>query len=303
MIVPPFLKSGDRIRIVSPAGKVSAEKVIPGIELLRNEGFEVLIGEHVFGESFQFAGTDLQRAADFQEALNDPETKAIICARGGYGSIRMMEYLDFSNLLQKPKWLIGFSDVTVLHSVFTKLGIASVHGAMPGFYLHEGRASDSFLRLIETLKGNPLNYHFETSPLNRNGQAKAELVGGNLSLLYSLNGTPYDLQTEGKILFIEDLSEYLYHLDRMMMSFRLSGKLENLAGIVAGSFTEMKDNEKPFGKSVEEIILDAVRDYNFPVCFNFPAGHIDNNMPLVLGAECLFSVAGSGCTLKMVENG
>lgn len=302
MIIPPFLKSGDRIRIVAPAGKISPEKIMPGIELLRNQGFEVLIGNHVFDANFQYSGTDHQRTADLQEAIDDPQTKAIICARGGYGSVRLIEYLNFSELKSNPKWLVGFSDITVLHSVFHTLGIASIHGAMPGFYIQNEQASDSFFSLIDTITGKASDINFDTSSFNRNGIAKGELVGGNLSLLYSLNSSPYDLQTEGKILFIEDLSEYLYHLDRMMMNLRLSGKLTKLAGLVVGSFTEMKDNESPFGKSVEEIILEAVRGYDFPVCFNFPAGHIDQNLSLIMGAKYQLSV-GSDCTLQIANNG
>lgn len=302
MIIPPFLKTGDRIRIVAPAGKISPEKIIPGIELLRQQGFEALIGEHVFGEHFQYSGSDRQRAVDLQQAFDDDDTKAIICARGGYGSVRLLEYLNFSELKNSPKWLVGFSDITVLHSVFHKFEIASIHGAMPGFYIQNGQVAESFHRLMKTITGEPTAYDFNASQLNRDGKASGRLIGGNLSLLYSLNGTPYDLQTDGKILFIEDLSEYLYHLDRMMMNLRLSGKLANLGGLVIGSFTEMKDNENPFGKSVEEIILDAVRDYDYPVCFNFPAGHIDGNMPLIFGAEYQLSVASS-CTLQIAPNG
>ncbi|HCR92167.1 MAG TPA: LD-carboxypeptidase [Prolixibacteraceae bacterium] len=302
MHIPPFLKSGDRIRVVSPAGKIRAEKVMPGIELLREQGLEVVIGEHVFAEHFQYAGTDLQRVDDLQLALDDPKTKAIICARGGYGSIRILEYLNFSAIKKNPKWMVGFSDITILHSVFNKLELASIHGAMPGFFIQNGQPSESFRNLLATLTGNPTIYNFDAHPQNRNGEARGELVGGNLSLLYSLSGTPYDLVTRGKILFIEDVAEYLYHLDRMMMNLRLSGKLEKLAGLLVGSFTETKDNESPFGKSVEEIILDAVRDYDFPVCFGFPAGHIDRNMPVILGAGYSL-LAASSCKLEMQHNG
>ncbi len=302
MIIPPFLTPGDRIRIVSPAGKVSAEKVLPGIRLLRDQGFEVLVGEHVFSEHFQFAGTDRQRASDFQTALDDATTRAIICARGGYGSVRLLEYLNFSGMTNHPKWLVGFSDVTVLHSALNTLGVASIHGPMPGFFVQDGEPSESFRNLIAALTGKIPNYDFEAHPQNRDGQALGELVGGNLSLLCSLSGTPYDLKTEGKILFIEDLSEYLYHLDRMMMNLRLSSKLEELSGLLVGSFTEIKDNETPFGKTVEEIVLDAVYDYSFPVGFGFPAGHINQNMPLVMGAEYLLSVASS-CKLEMKNHG
>lgn len=302
MIIPPFLKTGDRIRIVAPAGKISPEKIMPGIELLRQQGYEVLIGDHVFGEHFQYSGIDQQRVADLQQSFDDNNTKAIICARGGYGTARLLEYLNFSELKNSPKWLVGFSDITVLHSVFHTLGIASIHGPMPRLYSQNERVSESFYRLIETMKGEPTAFDFNASQHNRDGKASGQLIGGNLSLLYSLNNTPFDLQPDGKILFIEDLTEYLYHLDRMMINLRLSGKLSNLAALVVGGFTEMKDNESPFGKSVEEIILDAVRDYNYPVCFNFPAGHIEENMPLILGVEYRLSVASS-CTLQIAHNG
>jgi len=302
MIIPPFLKSGDRVRIVSPAGKVPAEKIIPGIELLRNQGFDVLTGKNVFGQHFQYSGTDEQRTADLQEAINDPLTKAIVCSRGGYGTARLLGLLDFSALKNNPKWLVGFSDITALHSAFNKLGIASIHGPMPGFFIQNEKPSESFLKLLSFLTGQIPDYNFAAHPQNRNGQAQGELVGGNLSLLYSLSGTLYDLDTDGKILFLEDLSEYLYHLDRMMVNLRLSGKLEKLAGLVVGKFTDMKDNENPFGKSADEIIFDAVKDYDFPVCFGFPSGHIDENMPLILGTEYQLSVY-SDCNLKMIANG
>jgi len=284
-MIPPAIKAGNRIRIVAPAGKISAEKVDPGIELLRQSGFEVIVGKHVYAEQSQYAGADEQRAADLQEAIDDPLTKAIVCARGGYGSVRIIELVNFSGLKTNPKWLVGFSDITVLHSVFNKLGLCSIHGAMPGFYLQNGQVSESFTKLMDILSGKTLAFEFARHSLNRFGTASGELVGGNLSLLYSLAGTPYDLETTGKILFIEDISEYLYHLDRMMMNLKLGGKLENLAGLLVGSFTEMKDNDIAFGKTVNEIIYDAVKEYDFPVCFDFPAGHIDQNMPLVFGAK------------------
>lgn len=301
MIIPSYLKVGDRIRIVSPAGKVKKEKINPGIDLLREQGFEVLIGKNVFNEYFQYSGTDQQRAADLQEAIDDPTTKAIICSRGGYGSARLIGYLNFSALKKFPKWLVGFSDITVLHSVFHCLEIASIHGPMPGFYEQEEKTSQSFRELINILKGKLPAYTFDGVRENRKGKAVGTLVGGNLSLLIQLNATPYDFDPTGKILFIEDLSEYLYHLDRMMINLRLSGKLKNLAALVVGNFTDMKDNKDTFGKSVEEIILDAVRDYNYPVCFHFPSGHIDENMPLAMGMNYQLCV-DSVCTLQAIKN-
>lgn len=291
MIIPSNLQPGERIRIVSPAGKVQKDKVLPGIKLLQDEGFEVIIGNHVFYKHFQYAGTDQHRAADLQEAIDDPETKAIICARGGYGTVRIIDRIDFTALLKNPKWIAGFSDVTVLHSVLNKLGIASIHGAMPGFFLDNNKPSRSFHSLTDLLLTGRSRIQCQSDPLNRMGKVSGELVGGNLSLLYSLQGTPWQIETTGKILMIEDLSEYLYHLDRMMQNLKLAGQLKNLAGLVVGGFTEMKDNDSPFGKSAYEIILEAVQDYQFPVCFDFPAGHIPKNLPLMLGGNYQLEVA------------
>lgn len=291
MIIPPYLKPGDRIRIISPAGKVQKDKILPGIELLQDEGYEVLIGKHVFDKHFQYAGTDQQRANDLQEAINDPVTKAILCARGGYGTVRIIEKLDFSALLKSPKWLIGFSDVTVLHAVLNKLGLASIHGSMPGFFLENKKTTRSFLSLVELLSSGRSQSEVAGHQLNRKGNCAGELVGGNLSLLYSLQGTPWQLDTSGKILIIEDVGEYLYHLDRMMQNLKMTGQLRNLTGIVIGGFTEMKDNESPFGKSANEIILEAVSDYNFPVCFDFPVGHIPKNLAVMLGGHYQLKVA------------
>jgi muramoyltetrapeptide carboxypeptidase len=279
---------------------VQKEKVLPAIELLQDIGYEVLIGNHVFDKHFQYAGTDQQRASDLQEAINDQKARAIICARGGYGSVRIIEKLDFSPLLKNPKWLVGFSDVTVLHSVLNKLGLASIHGAMPAFFLENKRPSKSFHSLIEALTSGNSLVEIESHALNHHGNCSGELVGGNLSLLYSLQGTPWQLDTKGKILLIEDLSEYLYHLDRMMQNLRHSGQLKDLAGLVVGGFTEMKDNESPFGKSAYEIIWEAVQGSDFPVCFNFPVGHIPKNFSLILGAKYHLNI-GNTSILKHIQ--
>ena len=300
MIFPETLKKGDRIRIVAPAGKVQKDNVLPGIELLKNSGYEVLIGRNVFDQHFQYAGVDEQRTADFQEAINDPKTKAIICARGGYGSVRLIEKLDFSLLLSNPKWLVGFSDVTVFHAVLHKLGIASIHGAMPAFFVENNKPTKSFLSLMELLTSGKSEIEISANEMNGEGSCSGELVGGNLSLLYSLQGTPWQLDTSGKILLIEDLTEYLYHLDRMMQNFRLTGQLKNLAGMVVGGFTEMKDNDSPFGKSAYEIILEAVHEYQFPVCFDFPVGHVPKNLSLMLGSQYHLEVDNT-CTLKQIK--
>lgn len=300
MIFPQPLQKGDRIRIVAPAGKVSKEKVLPGIELLQEIGYEVLIGNHVFDRYFQYAGTDHQREVDVQEALNDPLTRSIICARGGYGSVRIIEKLDFPAFMKSPKWLVGFSDVTVLHSVLNSLRVASIHGIMLGSFLENKKPLKSFHSLMDALTLGNSQADIEGNPLNRDGKCSGELVGGNISLLYSLQGTPWQLDTRGKILFLEDVSEYLYHLDRMMQNLRLSGQLKDLAGLVVGGLTEMKGNESPFGRSACEIIREAVQKYNFPVCFDFPAGHIAKNLSLILGAEYSLNVE-SKCTLKRIH--
>lgn len=300
MIFSETLKKGDRIRIVAPAGKVQKEKVLPGIELLKDLGYDVLIGKHVFEEHFQYAGTDQQRVADLQEAINDQQTKAIICARGGYGTVRLIEKSDFSLLLKNPKWLVGFSDITILHAVLNKLRLASIHGAMPGFFLENKKPTRSFLSLMEMLTSGKSEIEISPNEMNCEGSCSGELVGGNLSLLYSLQGTPWQIETSGKILLIEDLTEYLYHLDRMMQNLRLTGQLKNLAGMVVGGFTEMKDNESPFGKSAYEIILAVAQEYHFPVCFDFPVGHIPKNLSLMLGAQYHLEV-GNTCTLKRIQ--
>ena len=296
MIFPDYIRHGDRIRVVSPAGKVHKDKILAGLEVLQDEGYDVFPGDHIFDRHFQYAGTDSQRIADFQKAINDPETKVILCARGGYGAIRIIEALDFSPLLKNPKWIVGFSDITVIHTVLNKLGIASIHGAMPGFFLENKKITRSFSSLMELLSTGKSVIETPSHILNRAGTCTGELVGGNLSLLYSLQGTPWQLDTKGKILLLEDVNEYLYNLDRMMQSLRLAGTLKQLAGLVVGGFTELMDNESPFGKSYYEIILDAVRDYHYPVCFDIPVGHIPRNLALLLGSNYQLEV-GDRCRL------
>ena len=290
MFKPDYLKAGNRIRIVSPAGKVQEDKVNPAAGLLRQAGFNVVLGKHVFDIHFQFAGTDVHRMSDLQEALDDPDCKAVICSRGGYGTIRIAGGLDLTGFHRNPKWLIGFSDITILHTLLQKYGFCSIHGAMPAFYLKEDEPTESYTELVKILEGKRSIIQVPVHELNRAGTTEGQVTGGNLSILYSLLGTSMEPETEGKILFIEDISEYLYHLDRMMHSLKFSGKLKNLKGLIVGGLTDMKDNLSPFGLSAEEIILNAVKEYHYPVCFNFPAGHTDHNLPLVFGADYLLSV-------------
>jgi len=250
MIFPQSIKPGQKIGIVSTASKIDKEIVFSAVELLESMGYQTEIGTHALSQFHQFAATDEERASDLQSMLDNPEIKAIICSRGGYGSLRTLELIDWTNFIKHPKWIVGFSDVTVLHSKLNLLGISSIHGVMPKYFYDDEVTSQSFNYLLDSLTGKPIEYQIPTNSLNRNGETTGELVGGNLSMLYSLRGTPYDIDTAGKILFIEDLDEYLYHVDRMMMNLKVGEKLSKLAGLIVGSFTCMKDNDTPFGKSV-----------------------------------------------------
>ncbi len=299
MIIPPYLKQGDTIAIIATARKISKEEIEPAVEFLKSKGLKVILGKNLFEIENQFAGSDKQRAEDLQWALNHQDIKAIIIARGGYGSVRLLEHVGFSEFKNNPKWLVGYSDVTVLHSAIHQLGIATMHATMPLNFFKHAEATQS---LIDSLFGNTPTIEIEVNVSNKPGIAKGLLVGGNLSLLYALSSTAYDIDTTDKILFIEDLDEYLYHIDRMMMQLKLSGKLKNLKGLIVGGMTDMKDNAIPFGKTAEEIILDAVKDYDFPVCFGFPAGHIDRNLAIYLGSMFELIVAKSHARLISSTN-
>ena len=290
--IPPFLQPGDVIGICAPARKVSPEEMKDGIDLLLAKGFQVKVSQHLYGEFNQFSGTDDERASDLQSLIDDSDVKAIVFARGGYGWVRIIDQINFSSLEKHPKWLIGFSDVTVLHShLNSHLSMCTLHAPMMINLMNEKRNEDATDTTIDILTGKNIRYSEKNlNALNRNGICEGELVGGNLSLLYALAGTPSDLATDDKILFIEDLDEYLYHIDRMMMQLKRAGKLTNLKGLIVGGMSDMRDNTIPFGKSAVEIISEAVAEYNYPVCFDFPSGHIDRNLPLVLGADVRLEV-------------
>lgn len=301
MANPPFLTPGSKIRIVSPAGKCSEEQIMPAITWLQENGFEVITGRYAFGTHFQYSGSDEERLSDLQEALDDRDARTVFCSRGGYGAIRLIHQLDLTRFRKHPKWLVGYSDITILHCRLHLSGFQSIHGMMGRHFNPEDEQQlVSLDSLMKILAGEKPTYTFPASPQNRNGSVNARLVGGNLSLLFSLTGTPYDLDTTGKILFIEDTGEYLYHIDRMMVSLKLCGKLKFLAGLLVGQFSDVKDNEVPFGKSVEEIILDAVKEYDFPVCFGFPAGHEQPNLALRLGAGYQLKTTGNACSLRLL---
>ena len=287
LIQPSYLKKGDKIAIVAPARKISLEEIKSAIDILESWGLEVVLSKNLFKSDNQFSGTDNERADDLQTMLDDSSVKAIIIARGGYGTIRIIDKLDFTKFKQQPKWIVGYSDLTVLHSHIHNFRIETLHATMPINFTKNEAATES---LRSALLGEQLKYETGAHQLNKKGICEGELIGGNLSLLYALTGSISDIDTRGKVLFIEDLDEYLYHIDRMMLNLKRSGKLSRLVGLVVGGMTDMKDNAIPFGKNAEEIILDAVKEYNYPVCFNFPAGHIDKNMAIYFGKKVKLKV-------------
>lgn len=292
MIIPKYLQPGDKIHIVSPAGKVKEQHVLPAVEWLKKQGYKVELGKHVFADHFQFAGTDNQRLEDLQNAVDDPETTVILCSRGGYGTVRIINQLNWNNFKKYPKWLAGFSDITILHICLNNLGVATIHGAMPRHFFDEKNLpTENLYTLLNALTGKNTEYVTDFDQNNKTGNAKGELVGGNLSIISSLQGTNYEIETDGKILFLEDIDEFLYHTDRMIHQLKLSGKLDKLAGLIVGDFTDMKDNESPFGKSIHKIISEAVEEFDYPVCFGFPAGHDKKNLALVFGRKWKLDVS------------
>ena len=281
MIIPKKLTKGDKIGIISTARKISLEELKPAIHILESWGLEVVLGTNLLEVDNQFSGTVHQRTADFQSMIDDKSIRAILCARGGYGSIQIIDNIDFSSLKKNPKWIVGYSDVTVLHSHLNTLGIASMHATMPiNFSTNTDKALQS---LRKSLFGLENNIKCKTHPFNKLGSVEAEIVGGNLSILYSLLGSKSDINTNKKILFIEDLDEYLYHIDRMIISLKRNGKFDNLEGLIIGGMSEMNDNDIPFGKTSEQIILEHLESFDFPICFDFPAGHMDDNNAIVFG--------------------
>lgn len=294
-MIPPYLKSGDKVAIVATARKISREEIQPAIAILESYGLFIEAGTHLFSEDHQFSGSDEQRAHDLQQAINREDIKAIIVARGGYGTVRIIDQIDFSLLKQFPKWIVGYSDITVLHSALANLNIASIHGTMPINFTKNKEATDSLKNL---LFGESTSYTIPPHQLNKIGEIEGEIVGGNLSLLFALASTPSDISTDGKILFLEDLDEYLYHIDRMMMQLKRSGKLSHLKGLIIGGMSDMKDNAIPFGKTAEEIIADTIKEFHYPVCYGFPAGHIDRNLAIYFGKKVNLSVKQELVTLN-----
>ena len=278
---PPYLKKGDKIAIVSPAKKLPG-KIDEGIKILESWGLEVVLGSSVYAADNQFAGSDELRAGDLQQFLDSPEIKAIIAARGGYGTIRIIDELDFRNFSKHPKWIVGFSDITVLLShLLAQQNTMSIHAQMP--YTFPDATRESLESLRKALFGEPITYEYKSTQPNIPGHAEGILIGGNLMLLVMLSGSVSEMDYTDKILFLEDVGEQEYSIDRMMRMLKRSGKLSKLKGLIVGAFNEIEEEKIPFGQSPEKLIYELVKGYDYPVCFNFPIGHIDDNKALTLG--------------------
>ena len=298
--IPPYLQKGDTIGIVCPAGAMPVEKVSECIRVLNEDwGFTTKVGKTVGNQFNYFSGTDDERLEDFQQMLDDDEVKAVLCARGGYGMGRIIDKIDFGKFKKQPKWIVGYSDITVLHShLYSNYYISSIHAPMAGAFNDDGYKNEFVLSLKNALEGKKLKYSCPVHEFNRKGEAIGELVGGNLALLAHLVGTDSDIKTRGRILFIEDVGEYLYNIDRMMHQLKRSGKLSRLAGLIIGGFTESKDTETPFGQTAYEIIRDVIKEYDYPVCFDFPVSHTEKNYALKIGVGYKLKITKSKVSLE-----
>lgn len=299
MKIPPYLKKGDTVAIVCTARKFMPEDAIPSKELLESWGLKTKLGNTIGLDSCQLGGTDAERIADFQTMMDDENIKAIWVARGGYGTVRIIDALDFSKFKKHPKWIMGFSDVTVLHSQLNVERIASVHSIMPFTVPKAPEEVKETLR--KALFGEDITYTIPSKSYDKKGKASGELVGGNISILYSLLGSKSSIDTKNKILYIEDLDEYLYHLDRMMQNLKRNGYFDNVKGIIVGSMADMHDNEIPFGQNEVQIILAITKEFNIPIVFEFPAGHQKDNRTLILGKKVDFEVNEKEVVLSFIE--
>ncbi|QMU27061.1 S66 peptidase family protein [Adhaeribacter radiodurans] len=300
MIFPPTLRVGDKIAICALARKITLSEIQPAIQILTSWGLEVVIGKSIAGDYHQFAGNDELRVSDLQTMLDNPEIKAIISARGGYGTTRLLDQIDFTLFAQSPKWIVGFSDITALLFHLTGLGYACIHGIMPSLFGRAGsEAAIESLRQI--LFDEPISYQVTGHNFNRPGEATGQLIGGNISLLNTIIGTPSDVDYAGKILFVEEIDEYLYNLDRMLVQLKRCGKLATLSGLIVGHMTDLRDNPVPFGKTAYEIIQEHTANYSYPICFDFPTGHETNNLALICGKQVHLKVKANGSLLEYVS--
>ncbi len=302
--IPPYLKPGDTIGITCPAGYIKTEAIQPAVQLMQSWGFNVKIGQTVGKRDFTMGGTDAERLADLQQMLDDPNVKAIMCARGGYGAVHIIDQLNFKRFIASPKWVIGFSDITVLHNhIHSNCHVATLHSKMCNSFpdnwnLAEPIQVETILSIKQALTGQKMTYASPASASNRTGAATAPLIGGNLSIVATLTGTQSDINTDGKILFLEDTGEYLYNIDRMLYNLQRSGKLQKLAGLIIGGFKVKPDeSDDEFGKTLYEVVLNQVKDYQYPVCFDFPVGHQKNNFALKCGVLHTLQVTQAGGTL------
>jgi len=305
--IPPYLKSGDTVGITSPAGYITIEQIQPAVQLIESWGYKVKIGDAIGKRDYSMGGTDTERANDLQQMLDDPNIKAILCARGGYGVIRIIDQLDFSEFKLKPKWVIGFSDITVLHChLNSQLNTASIHSKMcnsfpSDWHLAEPIQIETILSIRQVLSGQAIKYTAPALSFNRMGRVEAQLIGGNLSIIETLSGTVSDLKTDGKILFVEDTGEYLYSVDRMFWNLKRTGKLSNLKGLIIGGFKIKPDDPgDEFGRTVYEVIIEKIKEYDYPVCFDFPVGHQKNNFALKCGAKHILNVDTNGSSLVSI---
>jgi muramoyltetrapeptide carboxypeptidase len=300
--IPPYLKKGDTIGLTCPAGYMELEKVQNCIHTLQNWGYEVMVGKTIGSKSkTYFSGTDEARRDEFQAMLDDKNIHAILCGRGGYGVSRIIDQLDFTLFKKNPKWVIGFSDTTVfLAHLHAQVKLASIHSPMASAFNDGGDKNIYVQSLQKALKGTKTSYTTAAHPLNKLGKVTGQLIGGNLALLAHLCGTKSAYKTTGKILFIEDIGEYIYNIDRMLLQLKRAGHLKNLAGLIVGGFTDIKDNPRPFGQSIHALILYHVAEYDYPVCFDFPVSHDTENLALKVGVEHQFSVTKKAVTLKEV---
>lgn len=300
LTIPAYLKEGDTVVIISPSGVVDRDVILKAVAILKASGFNVVLGENVFRQNGCFAGSDRERLSDLQHATDDPDVRAVFCSRGGYGISRIIDRVDFSSLKKHPKWYVGFSDITVLHLWLNRLcGLVSLHAEMPLNYSNPKKSAESYSSVIKALKGEPETITWKSSH-HATVSIRGPLTGGNLSLIYSLTGTPAEPDTDGSVLFIEEVGEYYYHLDRMMTSLRLTGKLNNLAAMIVGGMEKMEQGNVIYNKSAEEIILDIAGHYNYPIIFNFPAGHISDNRAFYMGREAVVTQNGLEASLTFV---